>query len=167
MDINESGATQPLEGPEYSEPSTQPSGTVQPAAGILPADSQPLAAQATSVAIPAGLAPPVEAAAIPAEAVAPAPPVRRRHFRPKVGPVRIPTKVHTFDSFRHRDYRFMWTTTFLSSGGFWLQQVVIGWLAYQLTQSAFLTTLIMGLDALPLLLAGPVGGVLVDSWDRR
>ena len=55
---------------------------------------------------------------------------------------------------------------FFSSGGFWLQQVVIGWLAYQMTQSALLTSLAMGLDALPILIAGPIGGALVDSRDR-
>jgi MFS family permease len=48
-----------------------------------------------------------------------------------------------------------------------MQQIVIGWLMYNITQSAFLTTLAMGLDALPILLIGPVGGLLVDSWDRR
>ena len=60
----------------------------------------------------------------------------------------------------------MWATTVFSSGGFWLQQVIIGWLTYNLTQSAFLTTVVMGLDALPILLVGPVGGLLADSWDR-
>ena len=61
----------------------------------------------------------------------------------------------------------MWGATAFSSGAFWLQQVIIGWLAYELTESAFLTTLAMGLDALPILIVGPVGGLLADSWDRR
>ena len=93
-------------------------------------------------------------------------PAKKRHFRPHLRPVRMPTKVHTFDSFQFRNYRVLWSTTLFSSGGFWLQQVVIGWLTYQMTQSAFLTTLAMGLDALPLLIAGPIGGMLVDSRDR-
>ena len=93
-------------------------------------------------------------------------PAKRRHFLPHLRPVHMPAKVHTFDSFQFRNYRVTWATTFFSSGGFWLQQVVIGWLTYQMTQSAFLTTLAMGLDALPLLIAGPIGGMLVDSRDR-
>ena len=93
-------------------------------------------------------------------------PAKKRHFRPHLRPLHVPAKVHTFDSFQFRNYRVLWATTFFSSGGFWLQQVVIGWLAYQMTQSAFLTTLAMGLDALPLLIAGPIGGMLVDSRDR-
>jgi MFS family permease len=84
----------------------------------------------------------------------------RRHLR-------MPAKLHTFESFQYRNYRFLWATTLFSSAGFWMQQIVIGWLMYNITQSAFLTTLAMGLDALPILLIGPVGGLLVDSWDRR
>jgi MFS family permease len=79
----------------------------------------------------------------------------------------MPGKLHTFESFQYRNYRFLWATTLFSSAGFWMQQIVIGWLMYNITQSAFLTTLAMGLDALPILLIGPVGGLLVDSWDRR
>ena len=94
-------------------------------------------------------------------------PEGRPPSRPHFPSIRIPVKVHTFDSFRYRNYRLLWFTTFFSSAGFWLQQIIIGWLTYDLTQSAFLTTVAMGLDALPVLLLGPLGGVLVDSWDRR
>jgi MFS family permease len=76
-------------------------------------------------------------------------------------------RLHTFDSFRYRDYRSLWGATFFSSGGSWLQEITIGWLTYELTKSAFLTSLALGLTALPILLAGPLGGVLVDSLDRR
>ena len=79
----------------------------------------------------------------------------------------MPVRVHTFDSFGYRSYVFLWLATAFSSAGYWLQQVVVGWLAYEITQSAFWTSLALGLDALPILLAGPVGGVLVDNFDRR
>ena len=95
----------------------------------------------------------------PAEAVL----VGRRRFRAHLPLVRL----HTFDSFRYRNYRILWGATFSSSGGSWLQEITIGWLTYELTQSAFLTSLALGLGALPILLAGPIGGVLVDSLDRR
>ena len=87
--------------------------------------------------------------------------------RPRSRRLRMPENIHTFESFRFRNFRYLWATTLFSSGGFWMQQIVIGWLMYDITQSAFLTTLAMGLDALPILLVGPVGGLLVDSWDRR
>ena len=102
------------------------------------------------------------------------PHIRRPHI-PRVSAARVsarvprvrPVRVHTFDSFLHRDYRFLWASTLFFSGAFWMQQVIIGWLTYQLTQSALLTSLVMGLDALPILIAGPLGGLLVDRWDKR
>ncbi len=90
-----------------------------------------------------------------------------RVHMPRMRPVHIPVRVHTFDSFRYRNYVLLWLTTALSSGGFWLQQVIVGWLAYEVTQSAFWTSLALGLDALPILFVGPVGGLLVDRFDRR
>ena len=94
------------------------------------------------------------------------PRMRAPHIQPHMPRVR-PVRVHTFDSFLHRDYRFLWASTLFFSGAFWMQQVIIGWLTYQLTQSALLTSLVMGLDALPILIAGPLGGLLVDRWDKR
>ena len=40
-------------------------------------------------------------------------------------------------------------------------------MTYDITKSAFLTSLTFGLGALPILLAGLPGGLLVDAWDRR
>ena len=109
--------------------------------------------------------------AIETPSVATAPVLRRRfrpHLRrPHIKPVHLPTRVRTFDSFRYRSYVFIWLATAFSSSGFWLQQVVVGWLAYEITESAFWTSLALGLDALPILLVGPIGGVLVDKFDRR
>ena len=113
----------------------------------------------------------------PTEAIA-APPVRRRHHyphipHPHIPPIRMgkaihmPSKVHTFDSMSYSNYRFIWASTFLLSAGYWLQVLIVGWLTYQLTQSALMTSIVMGLDALPILLAGPLGGVIVDLWDKR
>ncbi len=96
----------------------------------------------------------------------------RRRFRPHIRrphikPVHMPVQVRTFDSLRYRSYVFIWLATVFSSAGFWLQQVVVGWLTYEISASAFWTSLALGLDALPILLVGPLGGVLVDSFDRK
>jgi MFS family permease len=107
----------------------------------------------------------IEAAAVLDVAVAI--PKRRRFHAPRLRPVHVPVKVHTFDSFQYRDFRLLWTVTVMASAGFWLQQVIVGWLAYDITKSAFITSIAMGLDALPVLLAGPIGGLLVDVFDRR
>ena len=93
-------------------------------------------------------------------------PARHRH-RPTLRPVRIGVRVHTIDSLRHRNFRLLWTATLLAGGAGWTHQVVIGWLIFYMTQSALLTSLALGLGALPFLFVGPVAGVLVDGWDRR
>ena len=77
------------------------------------------------------------------------------------------TRIRTFRSFRYGDFRLLWVASIGTSGGFFFQQVLIGWLTYDLTQSAFLTSVALGLDTLPNLLAAPLGGVLVDNLDRR
>ena len=90
-----------------------------------------------------------------------------RRGRVRLRPIHLPANIRTFDAFRYREYRLLWGATAFSSAGFWLQQVLVGWLTYKLTQSAFVTSLALGLDTLPILVAGPLGGLLADSWDRR
>ena len=87
--------------------------------------------------------------------------------RGRLRPSRVAGRIHTLESLRYRDFRFLWLSTLSVSGGFWTQMVVVGWLAYDRTGSPLLTSLVLGLDSLPFLIAGPVGGVLADTWDRR
>jgi MFS family permease len=87
--------------------------------------------------------------------------------RGRLRPPRVAGRIHTLESLRYRDFRFLWLSTLSVSGGFWTQMVVVGWLAYDRTGSPLLTSLVLGLDSLPFLIAGPVGGVLADTWDRR
>ena len=80
---------------------------------------------------------------------------------------RLRVRVHTLDSIRHRDYRLVLAASTLSNAAFWLYRVVVGWLAYDMTRSPLLTSLVQGLDHLPFLVLGLFAGVLVDAWDRR
>ena len=80
---------------------------------------------------------------------------------------RIAGRVHTLDSLRYRDFRLLFATTMLVSAGAWTRVVVVGWLTYSLTQSPLMTSLALGLGALPLLIVSPLGGILADMWDRR
>jgi MFS family permease len=68
---------------------------------------------------------------------------------------------------RYRDFRYLWIGTVFMSGGQWIQQVTIGWLAYDLTGSSVILGAINGLRALPFLLIGPTAGVAADRMDRR
>jgi MFS family permease len=72
----------------------------------------------------------------------------------------------TFHSLGYRNYRLLWITSLMVSGGVWLQQVTLGWLAYQMTESALQVGGILGVRSAPMILA-PITGVLVDRFDRR
>lgn len=73
----------------------------------------------------------------------------------------------TFASLRHSDFRLLWFTSLINAGSNWLQQVTLGWLAYDLTGSALTAAIVFGVRSLPQLLIGPVGGVFGDRFDRK
>ena len=149
--------SQDVAGLVQAEPAHDPESALEEVKNLIPVESPE--AELTGV---------VQLESDAAQTVVPA---RRRLFpkvhAPRMRPPRIQTRLHTFDSFRYRDYIFLWLATMFSSGGFWLQQVIVGWLTYEVTDSAFWTSVALGLDALPILFVGPVGGLLVDNFDRR
>ena len=149
-----------------SAPAPSPQELLDEVKSLVAADSP--AAEMTGVVETAPAAPPVVIDPPRPKRRIPAPRVRAPKIaKPKMRPIRMPARVRTFDSFRYRDYVLLWLATAFSSGGFWLQQVIVGWLAYEVTRSALWTSLALGLDALPILFAGPLGGLLVDRLDRR
>ena len=77
------------------------------------------------------------------------------------------SNVGTFSAFKYPNYRLLWISTLISSGGNWVQQITIGWLAFAITGDALLTGTVAGLRGLPFLIAGPISGVLSDRMDRR
>ena len=81
--------------------------------------------------------------------------------------IHIPKKIHTFDSFKVINYRYLWMAHAIFSSAFWLQQVVIGWTAYQITKSPLLTSIILGLDVLPILVGAPFGGLITDKFNKK
>jgi MFS family permease len=72
----------------------------------------------------------------------------------------------TFHALQYPNFRILWFTSGLVAGGVWLQQVTLGWLAYDLTKDALQVGAILGVRSAPMLLA-PMTGVLVDRMDRR
>ena len=73
----------------------------------------------------------------------------------------------TFRSLKHREYRLLWIGTLFTSSGQWIQQITVGWLTYELTNSAFLLGAVNGFRALPLLFFAPLGGVAADRVERK
>ena len=71
----------------------------------------------------------------------------------------------------YRDYRFLWIGNFFANTAQWLQLLTLGWLVQHLTQgapsSALLVIGVGGINTLPGLVVGPLGGVLGDRVDRK
>jgi predicted MFS family arabinose efflux permease len=68
---------------------------------------------------------------------------------------------------RHPVFRRLLAGAFLSNIGTWMQNVVLGALAYDLTESSTFVGVLVFAQLGPLLLLSIVGGALVDIVDRR
>jgi MFS family permease len=66
----------------------------------------------------------------------------------------------------HRNFRLFWLGQTGSLIGTWMQQMGQGWLALQLTNSAFMVGLTAACAALPVLLLSLYGGVVADRRDK-
>jgi MFS family permease len=67
---------------------------------------------------------------------------------------------------RHRNFRLFWFGQTVSLVGTWMQQIATGWLALELTNSAFMVGLVAAAGSLPILFLSLPGGVLADRSDK-
>lgn len=70
-------------------------------------------------------------------------------------------------SFQHRDFRFLWTATVIQSMGMGMEFVALGWIVFELTDSAFLVGVSSAARMAPFFFLGPVSGAVADRVDRR
>src|ERR1700753_2029801 len=73
----------------------------------------------------------------------------------------------TFSSLRVPNYRLYFTGQSISLVGTWMQMTAQSWLVLTLTHSSTDLGLAVALQALPVLLLGPYGGVVADRVDKR
>ena len=66
----------------------------------------------------------------------------------------------------HRNFRLFWTGQTVSLIGTWMQQVGVGWLALELTNSAFMVGLVSAAGSFPVLLFSLYGGVVADRHSK-
>ncbi len=66
-----------------------------------------------------------------------------------------------------RDFRIVWLGAFASNIGTWMQNVVLGAFAFELTGSPAYVSLVAFAQLGPLLFLSVVGGLLADTFDRR
>jgi MFS family permease len=82
----------------------------------------------------------------------------------------MPHPVRSLNPFRvlvtHRNFRLFWIGQTLSLIGTWMQQMALGWLALELSNSAFQVGLVASLGSLPILLLSLPAGALVDRRDK-
>lgn len=67
---------------------------------------------------------------------------------------------------QYRNYRLFFGGQSFSLIGTWMQQLALGWLAYDLTNSAFLLGIISFAGMIPTLAVSPLAGVFSDRWNR-
>lgn len=67
---------------------------------------------------------------------------------------------------RHRNFRLFWFGQTLSLIGTWMQTMAQGWLALELSNSAFIVGLVAAAQSLPVLLFSLHAGVVVDRTDK-
>ena len=65
-------------------------------------------------------------------------------------------------SLKSHDFRLYLFGNFIFLNGMWIQRIVLGWLAWELTQSASYVGFIAFIGLAPTLLSGPFFGVIAD-----
>lgn len=77
------------------------------------------------------------------------------------------TLATTFDALSVRDYRLLFQGNAVTSVGYWMQHVALGWLVLELSNSPFYLGLAGFSRSIPMLVISPFGGVVADRMDRR
>jgi MFS family permease len=79
----------------------------------------------------------------------------------------MPTLRRAFRPLHTRNYRLFYIGQLVSLSGTACQIVALSWVVYQLSDSAVALGTVTGLSLLPMLVAGPWGGLLADRFDKR
>ena len=68
---------------------------------------------------------------------------------------------------RFPTYRRFWLAAMAGSVGQWMQQVALGWLALTMTDSPSFVGIVSFTAGVPFLVVAPLGGSLIDRFDRQ
>jgi len=72
-----------------------------------------------------------------------------------------------FISMKHKNFRYYWIGMCVSLIGTWMQNIAQPWLAYSLTKSPLLLSLITALQFTPVLLFSLFAGVIIDKFPKK
>lgn len=73
----------------------------------------------------------------------------------------------TFSSLRIHNYRLYVVSQFISNTSAWAMRIAIDWLVFELTDSITAVGITVALQFGPMLLLGPLGGVITDRYPKR
>jgi MFS family permease len=76
-------------------------------------------------------------------------------------------KHETFASLKIRNYRLYFLGQAISVAGTWMQTVALGWFVLQLTGSGAQLGAVVATSFVPLLIFGPLGGVIADRFPKQ
>lgn len=72
-----------------------------------------------------------------------------------------------FASLKYKNFRYYWIGMCISLIGTWMQNIAQPWLAYSLTKSPFLLSLVGTLQFTPMLLFSLFSGVIIDRFPKK
>ena len=93
-------------------------------------------------------------------------PTFRRPIRRGRGRLRYPL-VRMAIALRYPDFRVLWISTVANQLGWGMQQVLLGWLVFDMTGSAGMVGAVFAARSAPNLVVGLVAGSITDRFDRR
>lgn len=76
-------------------------------------------------------------------------------------------KRKTFESLKSRNYRLYIFGQLISASGTWMQTVALSWLVLKLTGSGVDLGTVLAAQFVPVLLLGPLGGLIADRVNKR
>jgi MFS family permease len=76
-------------------------------------------------------------------------------------------RLGTFAALRYREFRLLWAGQAATAMAMWMDQVVRGWLMYELTNSPVHLGLVHGVQAVPILVLSPIAGSVADRYPRK
>lgn len=72
-----------------------------------------------------------------------------------------------FSAFKHKSFLYYWSCMCISLIGTWMQNIAQPWLAYSLTGSPFLLSLVGALQFTPMLLFSLFSGAIIDRFHKK
>ena len=75
--------------------------------------------------------------------------------------------LETFKALHNRSYRLFFLGQIVSVSGTWMQSVAQAWLVLKITNSGTSLGLVVAAQTVPVLVAGPWGGLVADRFDKR